>query len=160
VLPGGWTTEQEALTYALLRRPLAGLAAAPDEPSRAFCSMLASRACLPVKEHPGLNDCGVEAVQELATLAGTYADLEILVAAPAPALRAALATTLGIPFDAGIPVALRPGSLFAFDWPTGLEAHTRPILVGVDLDWLPAWERGRAHPRYPGGPGAAGTARG
>lgn len=61
----------------------------------------------------------------------------------------------------------------ALDWPvegTELEraapparAQARalrgtPQLVGVDLDWVPPLAR--AQPRFPGGPGVAGTARG
>lgn len=64
--------------------------------------------------------------------------------------------------------ALAAGSA-ALDWPcegTDLEragaadgsARGAPQLIGVDLDWVPPLAGVR--PRFPGGPGVAGTARG
>jgi len=146
---------------ALQRRPLAARACAAEP------SSLATSACLSAPEGPPfaeLDDLATPdaegVLRALGDLAAGHADLEVLVVAPARALQVALSAALDLTGEPAPRISLRPGALFAFDWPTGRGEGVRPLLIGADLDWLPPWTRGRSHARYPGGPGAAGTARG
>jgi len=164
VLAGGDSDELDELARALGSRPLAALACAAEPSCRTVCAAVLARAGpsttdTPLEESADLGAGGQRTLTELARLARDHADREVLAVAPRAALESALRCAIGLDLQGDLPVKLRPGALFAFDWPTGQDPATRPLLLGVDLDWLPAWTRGRQHARFPGGPGAAGTAR-
>lgn len=160
LLPGGTSEEREALASALGQRSLAAIISAQDLASRASGERLSAVAGCALKNHSGLSASGALAVSALHEIARGHPGSEIAVAAPAGTLRAAAAACLGLELDAPLPIALRPGALFALDWPADAEGASAPVLVGADLDWLPPWSQAQARNPLPGGPGAAGTARG
>jgi hypothetical protein len=105
----------------------------------------------------------------LDALAARHPGGELVVVGDADLAAACVALVLGVECGA---VAADGAAL---DWPaegTDLERARSPVrassqdpatrgapqLVGVDLDWVPPLAR--AQPRFPGGPGVAGTARG
>jgi hypothetical protein len=161
VLGGNGSDGLAGSALALRNRPVAGRACAAEPASRAAAaSLVAPDAPSFVELYDLTSPDAATTLRTLDDLAARHADLEVLVVAPPAALTAALAAALDLTGEPAPRVRLRPGSLFAFDWPTGRGEGVRPLLIGADLDWLPPWTRGRTHARYPGGPGAAGTARG
>jgi hypothetical protein len=137
----------------LAQRPLAALLTEPDEAHRRLAEVLVSRgAPRPLAvESPGTAD--------LDLLAAGHPDLEIAVLGGPGLLLQALALALGLPTVSLATILPRPGSLSAFHWPTGRDPSSRPELIGLDLDWFPPWHSGQPRPRFPGGPGVAGSAR-
>lgn len=143
-----------ALLRELARRPLAALAHAADAPSRCLAELLVAHGAprpilLPAPQ-----------TSDLDRLAAEHPDLEIAVLGDARLLLAAAALALGLARPDPASIRPRPGSLNAFHWPTGRDPTSRPELIGLDLDWFPPWHAGQARPRFPGGPGVAGGARG
>jgi hypothetical protein len=92
-------------------------------------------------------------------LAAEHADREFALVAPRRALIPTLARALDLDPAEAVRLLPRPGSLSAFHWPTGIDPLARPELVGLDLDWFPPWHPGQPRPRFPGGPGVAGSPR-
>jgi hypothetical protein len=160
VLAGGAGEAREAVGAVLGCRPLACVSALPDEEARAWGAELARAAGLELRLLPPLSGNAELGALALDQLAREHPGEEIAIAAGVPTVEAALAAGLGLDLDLPLPVELRPGALYAFDWPAEDQGATPPVLIGADLDWLPPWSRVQARSPYPGGPGAAGTARG
>jgi hypothetical protein len=160
VLHGGAAAELEALARALGQRELAVVVAAPDADARAYGERLAAAAQLELRIHGDLSASGELAINALDGLAREHSGAEIAVSGSLDALRAALTTCLAGGSGSAPRIHLRGGGLYAFDWPAELRVRSAPVLVGADLDWLPPWTPKQARNPYPGGPGAAGTARG
>jgi hypothetical protein len=160
VLPGEPGEQLAALARALAGRALSAVVAAADPASRGWGEQLASESRLEVRIHAGLAASGALAAAALGELAREHPGCELAIAAPAQVLRAALEACLGSEPPSPSPVTLRAGALYAFDWPAEADGASPPVLVGADLDWLPPWSSAQARNPYPGGPGAAGTARG
>lgn len=84
----------------------------------------------------------------LGDLAAEHAGANVLLVGPRELLCACAALVVG-------PLARAfAARTLTVDWPVGAGI---PHLVGADLDWLPPIPAQRA--RFPGGPGAAGSAR-
>jgi hypothetical protein len=161
VLGDGGSDGLAGSALALRHRAMAARACAAEPSSRATARFLDAPDGAAFEERRDLAAPDSPTIlRALADLAGRHADREVLVVAPGRALEAAVAAALDLTGEPPPRVALRPGALFAFDWPTAVAQSARPLLIGADLDWLPPWTRGRQHARFPGGPGAAGTARG
>ena len=142
-----------SMLEALARRPLAALLHASDDPSRRLAAQLAAQGAPKAVEVPAPK------TSDLDRLAADHPDQELAVLGDEPLLLQALALALGLPTLTLATVLPRPGSLSAFHWPTGQDPTSRPELIGLDLDWFPPWHAGQPRPRFPGGPGVAGSAR-
>ena len=160
VLSGGSAGELGALMRSLALRELAAVVAAPTLDARACGEMLATYARRELQISKDLATSDVRAIRVLDELASEHPGAEIALCGPLAALQAALTTCLGLTSDSVPYIKLRAGGLYAFDWPAELPVSSAPVLVGADLDWLPPWTPKQARNPYPGGPGAAGTARG
>ncbi len=159
LLPPAGRMDGSALLSGLAARGLAAVASDRSRACAALATELARAVSAHVEWHPELEVGGSSTLTALQAIAAAHADLELAVVSTPAALAAALTCSLGMSAQAPVPVALRPGSISAFDWPTGLVPGARPLLLGHDLDWLPAWTAGRPHSPFPGGPGAAGDRR-
>jgi hypothetical protein len=160
VVPGGTAAQQDALARALGRRALAAVVSAPDADARACGVLLAAAAELELRVRDELCGADERALNALSGLACEHPGAEIAVAASRDVLQAALSTALGFSIGSAARVKIQPGGLCAFDWPAERTTSSAPVLAGADLDWLPPWTPKQARNPYPGGPGAAGTARG
>jgi hypothetical protein len=160
VLSGGSAGELDALARSLVRRELAAVVAAPTLDARACGEILATCARLELQISKDLSAPDERAIRALDELASEHPGAEIAMCGPHATLRAALTICLGLTSGSIPYIKLRAGGLYAFDWPAELPVSSAPVLVGADLDWLPPWAPKQARNPYPGGPGAAGTARG
>ena len=122
--------------------------------------MLATYARRELQISKDLATSDVRAIRVLDELASEHPGAEIAMCGPHTALQTALTICLGLTSGSIPYIKLRAGGLYAFDWPAELPVSSAPVLVGADLDWLPPWTPKQARNPYPGGPGAAGTARG
>jgi hypothetical protein len=137
----------------LSQRPLAALLHALDAASVQLARTLARGSDLrPLAVSEPLPEA-------LDRLAAEHADCEFALVAPLQVLVPTLARALDLAPAEAVRLQPRPGSLSAFHWPTGSDPLARPELVGLDLDWLPPWHPGQPRPRFPGGPGVAGSPR-
>lgn len=153
VLPPDVGESAGSTLQALALRPLAALLHASDEASRTMAEFLASA------DVPGPLSVHALELSDLDRLAADHPDVEIAVIGSPSLLLAALARALGLPPLSSARVLPRRGSLSAFHWPTGQDPDSKPELIGLDLDWFPPWHSGQPRPRFPGGPGVAGSAR-
>lgn len=132
-------------------RPLAALVHSPDP----HCEALAAELARGGAPRPRLLSDPLPAAID--RFAAEFADREFALVATAELLIPTLALALGIGTQDALRFLPRPGSLNAFHWPTGVDPLARPELVGLDLDWFPPWHPGQPRPRFPGGPGVAGS---
>jgi len=160
VLSGGSAGELDALARGLARRDLAAVVAAQTLDARACGEILATCSRRELQISKDLSTWDDRAIRVLDELASEHPGAEIAVCGPLAALQIALTTCLGLTSESVPYIKLRAGGLYAFDWPAEPSASSAPVLVGADLDWLPPWTPKQARNPYPGGPGAAGTARG
>jgi len=160
VLSGGSAGELGALVRSLALRELAAVVAAQTLDARACGEILATYSRRELQISKELSTSDQRAVRAMDELASEHPGAEIAVCGPLTALQVALTTCLGLTSESVPFIKLCAGGLYAFDWPAELGISSAPVLVGADLDWLPPWTPKQARNPYPGGPGAAGTARG
>lgn len=126
--------------------------------SAAACRALppALAACASIES--SLASDGLDVGGFLSAIATRHAGAELLVLGAPELVRSAVAGALNRDHDS---LAIESRGLAAVDWPIDSDGEAevrRPILVGLDLDWIPP-APSQVKTRFPGGPGSAASGR-